>query len=116
MVDAEEFGQKQVSIFLLFMAKNLVNNAIREASWFHSFIHSFMQENPMIEKREGLRKKKEKTRKMLARLRKPVSTNSNMMIFILEMQRKTDDPYSRDAASTRAKMIIFASSVMTVNR
>ena len=117
MVEAEEFGQKKVSIFLLFMAKNLVNNAIREASWFHSFIHSFMQENPRIlEKREGLRKKKEKTRKMLARLRKPVSTNSNMMIFILEMQRKTDDPYLRDAASTRAKMIIFASSVMTVNR
>ena len=47
-----------------------------------SFIHSFMQENSMIEKREGLRKKKEKTRKMLARLRKPVSTNSNMMILI----------------------------------
>ena len=78
MVEAEEFGQKKVSIFLLFMAKNDVNNAIRETSWFHSF----MQENHMIEKREGLRKKKEKTRKMLARLRKPVSTNSNMMIFI----------------------------------
>ena len=51
----------------------------------------------MIEKREGLRKKKEKTRKMLARLRKPVSTNSNMMIFIIEMQRKTPDPYFKDA-------------------
>ena len=75
MVEAEEFGQKKVSIFLLFTAKNDVNNAIRETSL------SFMQENPMIEKREGLRKKKEKTRKMLARLRKPVSTNSNMMIF-----------------------------------
>ena len=34
------------------------------------------QENPMIEKREGLRKKKdkEKTKRMLARLRKPVMT------------------------------------------
>ena len=52
----------------------------------------------MIEKREGLRKKKEKTRKMLARLRKPVNTISNMMIFILEMQRKYDDPYFRDGA------------------
>ena len=58
----------------------------------------------MIEKREGLRKKKEKTRKMLARLRKPVSTNSIMMIFILEMQRKTDDPYFRDGESTWAKI------------
>ena len=68
------------------------------------FIHSFIQENPTIEKREGLRKKKEKTRKMLARLRKPVSTNSNMMIFISEMQRKTPDPYFRDVESTRAKI------------
>ena len=58
----------------------------------------------MIEKREGLRKKKEKTRKMLARLRKPVRRISNMIIFILEMQRKTDDPYFRDAKSTRAKI------------
>ena len=58
----------------------------------------------MIEKREGLRKKKEKTRKMLARLRKPASANSNMMILILDMQRKTDDPYFRDAKSTRAKI------------
>ena len=84
------------------------------------FIHSFVQENPMIEKREGLKKKKEKTRKMLARLRKPVSTNSNTMIFILEMQRKTDDPYFKDVESTRAKidmpLIIFASSVMTDNQ
>ena len=68
------------------MAKNDVNNA-KQIGLMHSFIHSFMQENPMIEKREGLRKKKEKTRKMLARLRKPVSTNSNMMILILEMHQ-----------------------------
>ena len=73
----------------------------------------------MIEKREGLRKKKEKTRKMLARLRKPVSTNSNMMIFIIEMQRETPDPYFRDVEMHKGKkryaMTIFASSVMTVN-
>ena len=73
-------------------------------SFIHPFIHSFMQENPMLEKREGLRKKKEKTRKMLARLRKPVSTNLNMMTFIIEMQRNTPDSYIRDVESTRAKI------------
>ena len=47
------------------------------------------QENPIIEKREGLRKKKdkEKTRRMLARLRKPVMTlmMKTMMVTLMVM-------------------------------
>jgi len=45
------------------------------------------KENSMIEKREGLRKKKEKTRKMLARLRKPVSRQDE---WRMEGHNKTD--------------------------